>query len=101
MHNMYRPGPGDGAYLIRVERQRQVEQEGFDSRHDDQHDDEDLAAAAACYAFPASWKVEARNLWPWRASDWKPTPEDRIGELVKAGALIAAEIDRLQRRARG
>jgi hypothetical protein len=28
---------------------------------------------------------------------WKPTPSDRIRELTKAGALIAAEIDRLKR----
>jgi hypothetical protein len=32
---------------------------------------------------------------PWGESWWKPTPEDRVRELVKAGALIAAEIDRL------
>jgi hypothetical protein len=29
--------------------------------------------------------------------DWKPSPDDRFRELVKAGALIAAEIDRLLR----
>lgn len=38
------------------------------------------------------WKI-----WPWDKSWWKPTPDDRIRELIKAGALIAAEIDRLQR----
>jgi len=32
-------------------------------------------------------------------SHWKPTPDDRVRELVKAGALIAAEIDRLNYRA--
>ena len=35
--------------------------------------------------------------WPWDESWFKPTPDDRIRELVKAGALILAEIDRLQR----
>ena len=35
------------------------------------------------------------TLWPWALSQWKPTPDDRIRELTKAGALIAAEIDRL------
>ena len=35
--------------------------------------------------------------WPWTDDTWKPTPDDRIRELAKAGALIAAEIDRLQR----
>lgn len=37
--------------------------------------------------------------WPWEARFWKPCPDDRARELVKAGALIAAEIDRLQRAA--
>jgi hypothetical protein len=35
------------------------------------------------------------ELWPWDESWWKPG--DRIRELAKAGALIAAEIDRLNR----
>lgn len=40
--------------------------------------------------------------WPFMHGGWKPAkPEDglkgRIVDLVKAGALIAAEIDRLQR----
>lgn len=35
--------------------------------------------------------------WPWDKSWWKPTPDRRIRELQKAGALIAAEIDRLNR----
>ena len=34
--------------------------------------------------------------WPWGEQHWKPTPLDRVRELVKAGALIAAAIDRLQ-----
>lgn len=36
-------------------------------------------------------------MWPFSQEWWKPTPDDRIRELAKAGALIAAEIDRLQR----
>jgi hypothetical protein len=36
-------------------------------------------------------------LWPFFTRPWKPTPDNRIRELEKAGALIAAEIDRLQR----
>lgn len=35
-------------------------------------------------------------IWPWDDKYWKPTPEDRIKELSKAGALIAAQIDYLQ-----
>lgn len=36
------------------------------------------------------------SMWPWGEQYWKPTPSDRIRELVKAGALIAAAIDRMQ-----
>lgn len=42
------------------------------------------------------WDGSPRE-WPWDASWWKPSP-DPIANLVKAGALIAAEIDRLQRK---
>ena len=39
---------------------------------------------------------EAPGIWPWDHEFWKPS-EDQIRNLVKAGALIAAEIDRLIR----
>ena len=55
-----------------------------------------MAVAAACYALPAWCRGRTRR-WPWDDEWWKPTPDDRIRELVKAGALIAAEIDRLLR----
>jgi hypothetical protein len=32
--------------------------------------------------------------WPWDAKWWKPSV-DHVRNLVKAGALIAAEIDRM------
>ena len=34
--------------------------------------------------------------WPWEDNAWKPSG-DPVWNLVKAGALIAAEIDRLAR----
>lgn len=40
-------------------------------------------------------RVMPPNNWPWHANSWKPTPFDRVRELVKAGALIAAAIDRI------
>lgn len=98
-----------GIELITEERARQVSQEGWTPEHDDDHDMSELAMAAACYAVPNAQRgtmnegVFAR-LWPWARAWWKPTPDDRVRELTKAGALIAAEIDRLQRdklRARG
>jgi hypothetical protein len=90
-----------GVELIANERKRQVDAEGWTPEHDDKHTDESLACAAACYALPNHWdKSEPwESVWPesWDISWWKPTPDNRIRELVKAGALIAAEIDRLQR----
>jgi hypothetical protein len=102
-----------GVDLIAAERRRQVEAEGWDERHDDCHNDGSLAIVGAIYALPLrhltqlmpDGRVEinlAGMLWPkgWARHWYKPTPDDRVRELTKAGALIAAEIDRLQRAAR-
>lgn len=93
-----------GIELIAQERKRQVSQEGWSAGHDDEHDEGQMARAAACYALPENiraWVLKGyailHQIWPWDDEWWKPTPDDRVRELVKAGALIAAEIDRLQR----
>lgn len=80
-----------GAGEIAAERQRQKEVEGWTPEHDDQHTDGSLATVAACYIAPGYAK------WPksWSQDWWKP--KDRRADLVRAGALIAAEIDRLDR----
>lgn len=95
-----------GAELIAEERQRQIDVEGWTKEHDTQHKDGELAKVAICYADPVPhYKVINRltqvrvpnfNFWPktWGLGWFKPT--NRIRNLVKAGALIAAEIDRLQ-----
>lgn len=91
---------GPGARRIAGERLRQIGDEGYEAAHDDEHVGEELATAAACYALPATMRRlagGAPTLWPFEAESWKPSPDDRIRELVKAGALIAAEIDRLIR----
>ncbi len=96
-----------GIQLIATERQRQVKAEGYTPAHDDEHANGELALAAACYATfhtrasvtvqKLCWQeVSAEFAWPWARSDYKPR-NDPILNLVKAGALIAAEIDRLQR----
>lgn len=82
-----------GVDLIRRERERQVSEEGWTPEHDDAHVDGVLSRAAACYAHPPLFF----HLWPWDRHWWKPG--DRVRELAKAGALIAAEIDRLYRAA--
>lgn len=88
-----------GAELIAAERRRQIDVEGWTPEHDAEHDHWDLPMAAVCYAAPPGHYIRygaQPEGWPWRARDWKPSPDDRVRELVKAGALIAAEIDRLQ-----
>ena len=82
--------------LIVAERIRQVRSEDWDESHDDNHTFGELARAAACYAMPPDIGMRTER-WPWDFGFWKPTPNDRIRELVKAGALIVAEIERLQR----
>lgn len=92
------PSHSSGVDLIAAERQRQVEREGWTPEHDDGHADGALARAAACYAdgFEITGKFSVPLRWPFEASDWKPS-DDRVRDLVKAGALIAAEIDRIER----
>lgn len=86
------------------ERQRQIVDEGWSSEHDDEHGNGDMAAAAACYALSASaensWfhrvrKEAAKELWPWDRKWWKPKNSRR--DLVRAAALLIAEIERLDR----
>lgn len=119
-----------GAELIAAERRRQIEQEGWTPDHDDEHEDGSLALAAVCYASPEpiylcdiDGRATVRFVDPWPDSwdsEWDKrseygnadetesgiadpgsyTPEQRLDLLVKAGALIAAEIDR-QKRALG
>jgi len=84
-----------GIELIYAERERQINAEGWTFEHDDQHDDGELAMAAACYA---AWPQDTLyGLWPFDAEWDKRKKHDRIRQLTIAGALIAAELDRLLR----
>jgi len=83
--------------LIAEERARQIEQEAWSIEHDDGHKQQELARAGACYVIDYCKPTHLGFAWPWDVRYWKPTPKDPIRQLVKAGALIAAEIDRLQR----
>ena len=82
-----------GAEMIVRERDRQTSSEGWTPAHDDTHTHGELAAAAIAYASP--FESIKCDVWPWESDSYKPTT--RIRDLVKAGALIAAEIDRLKR----
>jgi hypothetical protein len=95
-----------GAELIIEERKRQITAEGFSAEHDTLWKNGELTRVAMCYiqhanALAQGYKMGAdvTNLpeWPfnWAESWWKPA--DPVRDLAKAGALIAAEIDRLLR----
>lgn len=87
-----------------AERRRQIETEGWTPEHDDEHANGEMATAAACYAYVAPLGGHARRRlanegapyrWPWDSTWWKP--KDARSDLVRAGALILAEIERLDR----
>lgn len=110
-----------GAELIVAERECQMSKEGWDAQHDDEHTEGELALAAVCYASPTPLLIKEKHgrgigfvdPWPWfdtievtRYGDglttqvpaWdKRKKHSKLRKLVIAGALIAAEIDRLQR----
>lgn len=94
-----------------TERQRQIEKEGWTTEHDDQHDSGEMAGAAACYAIHVNQRqwVMGTELqhsyatepvpfeWPWDPKWWKPVTPRR--DLVRAAALLLAEIERIDRSA--
>ncbi|MGH6624404.1 MAG: hypothetical protein ACREBN_10545, partial [Burkholderiaceae bacterium] len=87
---------------IAAERERQINVEGYTPEHDDQHATGEIAAMAAFYAMPQGlrgWGLGCgvtlgRTIRP---EGWTPKTCERREELVKAGALIVAEIERLDR----
>lgn len=85
------------AHDVIDERLRQRRVEGWTPEHDDRHTNGELADAAALYASLQVRHLTGFEVWPWAAEWWKPT--DRRRDLVKAGALILAEIERLDRAA--
>jgi 3' exoribonuclease, RNase T-like len=101
-------GKDSGVGRITDERLRQIRVEGWTAEHDDAHDHGEMAEAASCYTDLAVFQASTgANLsdrrkplgWPtnWEEKWWKPS-SDPIRNLEKAGALIAAEIDRLKRK---
>lgn len=93
--------PANAARDVLNERARQLIGEGYSYEHDDSHDEAELACAATWYALPEhlrKWfEASDIDLWPFEVSSFKPS--DRRRDLVKAGALILAEIERLDRTA--
>lgn len=83
---------------VEAERRRQVESEGWTAEGDDRYKNRELAAAAECYSGTVYPNEQCPAMWPWDVSWWKPSDYRR--NLVKAGALILAEIERLDRASR-
>lgn len=96
---------------IAKERHRQIEKEGWSLEHDDEHEHGELADAAACYAATTrAFRAEEHvgvgykpymaymDLWPksW-ADHWFKPKKNRRRALIKAAALLVAEIERLDR----
>lgn len=85
---------------VLAERRRQIEKEGWTPEHDDEHANGELARAAACYANPILVSEAVRDggwgFWPWDWRSWKP--RDARSNLVRACALILAEIERIDRK---
>lgn len=99
---MSREGLSQAARDVLAERRRQIEAEGWTPEHDDGHPPGELSSAAESYAAAASeqlcgWDgpLRAPQAWPWERDSWKP--EGCRQNLVKAGALILAELERLDR----
>lgn len=100
---------GTALHLFAAERSRQIQAEGYSPDKDDGYVNGHLARAAATYALPNQQRLESPYtyhtdegkhvpcMWPWGAKSWKPTPNDRLREVVKAGALLLAEAERLIR----
>jgi len=78
------------------ERARQVFK-GYTAEHDDVHDCLDISAAAVCYTQRAIGST-ANRVWPF-ADEMPPRAagETARDDLVKAAALILAEIERIDR----
>jgi len=94
---------------IHLERNRQINEKGWTTKHDDQHVTGELAVAASVYAAQEQIFVKRSSLngvsfndpWPWHEqgrSEYVKKDKSRRRQLVIAAALLVAEIERLDRR---
>lgn len=88
--------PSNAVQSVIAERQRHQSAEGWTPEHDDQYSKSQLLWASSCYVLNAIHPFNRIPFdWPWTPEWWKPTNPRR--DLVKAGALILAEIERIDR----
>lgn len=84
--------------LIAAERQRQIKIEGWTADHDDAHPENEMLRAGLIYYYnivnplALEYRDGVPAGWPWHRDWWKP--KDPVRDLVRAGALCVAEIDR-------
>ncbi len=102
-----RPTWSVGVRDLLTERRRQVQEEGCTLERDDKYTEGQLASAASVYAFWADPRGDNLDghldylnanppaCWPWGPEQWKPAHQRLM--LIKAGALILAELERLDR----
>jgi hypothetical protein len=98
----------NAAHDVLAERRRQVEAEGWTPEHDDQHRESSMSYAAACYALEGTPAARAKTviierLWEWTGWSWFAwwKPKSRRQNLVRATALLLAEIERIDRAKEG
>lgn len=90
-------GQASGMQLIEAERERQVSSEGWTPEHDAEHVHGELAIVAAHLAVHhTDARVNDPHGTCWGCMNKRG---NAIRDLAKAGALIAAEIDRLNAKA--
>jgi hypothetical protein len=87
---------------VLAERQRQIETEGWTESHDNQHTDRSLALAGTCYAkhyVERAWLFNFRDAFKDSAERYRTDemPDNWRRDLVRAAALLIAEIERLDR----
>jgi hypothetical protein len=89
--------PGlDGARMIAMERERQLEAEGYTPEHDAAHTRDEIPRMAMAYLLAGLGAEKSVTLeaWPFLPEEFNPS-DWNVRNFVKAGALLAAEIDRL------
>lgn len=98
-----------GIELIAEERQRQISVEGWTPENDDANNKAQMVYAAKTYLEAATMRESGQYVdrcylceffWPESWNEEWCKPKNTMRDLVKAGALIAAEIDRLQRKSK-
>lgn len=111
VNTITRHNTNQAVFDVVAERQRQINGEGWTIANDDKHNKGEMARAAACYALHAArqgfWSKEpyqsgdpeydsnCDTLWPWGFDWWKPKNPRR--DLIRAAALLIAEIERIDR----